>query len=207
MSLNRCAELIARELSATGARYVPAGNWGWFNMCLTGPFARAHLERIVRNKVDILHCVVMPHTNDPAPIFGFDVIALNDQLTGLFLDLTPTAEPAPWPITPEVKGEPRPLPDWATFFSPQFISCVPTRDDVWSGLTVLREHLRMINQFADGDRRLISCAQQLYTERQRANPKTYRMLQSIVGPEKADEFIRTVLWPDVITGGHHANPK
>lgn len=202
MSLNACTEELIRELVAAGSDTHPVEDYGWFNLVLSGPYARAHVERIVRHKVNILHCVVMPHTNDPAPIFGFDVIGLNGYLTGMFLDLTPTAKTDPWPVTPNIEGTPRALPDWANFFSRQMISVVPTEKDVWAGLRVLREHLGLLRSDA-GDSRVIAAQQQFYTEQQRANPKTYRMLASIVGPEKANEFIRTVLWPDVIPGGNH----
>lgn len=200
MLLNQCAETMARDLVRIGVDNHPVDDYGWFNLCLSGPYARAHLERLVRDKVDILHCVVMPYTNDPAPIFGFDVIALNGKLTGLFLDLTPTVRSDYWPMEPIIEGDRRPLPEWADFFSRQFICCVPTEPDVWAGPQLLRKYLRTLNPRANGDRQAIAGQQQFYTERQRANPKTYRMLASIVGPEKANKFIRTVLWPDVITG-------
>ena len=204
MLLNHVAELIGCELIRRGDETVDTGDWGWFNLCITGPFARAHLERLVRKKVDILHCVIMPHTNDPAPVFGFDVIALNGTLTGMFLDLTPMGGPPRWPVPLKIEGKTRPLPDWANFFSPQMISIVPTKADVWMGLTLLRVYLDMLRPDANGDCKTIGCRQQYYTEQQRANPKTSRMLASIIGDERADEFIRTVLWPDVITaGGNH----
>ena len=205
MLLNHVAELIGRELIRRGDETVDTGDWGWFNLCITGPIARAHLERLVRKKVDILHCVIMPHTNDPAPVFGFDVIALNGTLTGMFLDLTPMGGPPQWPVELRIEGDPRPLPDWANFFSEDMISIVPTKSDVWAGLTLLRAYLNMLRPNAKSDCKAIGCRQQYYTEQQRANPKTFRMLASIIGEEQADEFIRTVLWPDVIkSGGSHA---
>lgn len=201
MSLNGCAEMVCRELVHAGGVAGAPEDWGWFNLVYTGPFARAHVERILRDKVDILHVVIMPLANDPAPIFGFDVIALSGRMTGMFLDLTPTVTAAPWPSVPRIEGSRRPLPDWAHFFSDQMVSCVPTESDVWAGLTVLREYVRgALDPWADGDSVAIAQKQQAYTENQRANPKTYRMLASIVGPEKAHSFIHTVLWPDVITG-------
>ena len=37
-------------------------------------FAWAHYEDYRTDKVEIVHLVVMPHTNSRAPIYGFDVI-------------------------------------------------------------------------------------------------------------------------------------
>lgn len=200
--LNQVAALLASELVRTSPTSLPVGDWGWFNVCLTSDrFKRAHLERIVRNKVDILHLVIMPHENDPAPIFGFDVIALNGRLTGMFLDLTPTVADEPWPLNPVINGPQRPLPDWATFFSRQFVSCVPTKEDVWVGHKILQKYLDRLNPLGAADTDKVKASQQRYTEYQRQNPKTNRMLASIVGPERAEEFIHTVLWPDVILGG------
>lgn len=198
--LQQVADRLSVQLTRTGATRQPVDDWGWFNAVWAGgPFRRAHLERLVTDKVDIVHCVVMPHLTDPAPVYGFDAVAMNGQLTGLFLDMTPmTNAPYRWWPVPAMDGEPRSTPEWADFFSDDFIAVVPTEHDLWSGTRTLRQYLRKLGAYVPEAKETIRAAQQQYTENQRHNPKTRRMLAAVVGgPERADAFIDGVLWPDV----------
>ena len=193
------ANAIAKALNRAGATRQPTEDWGWFNAVWAGgPFRRAHLERLVTHKVDIVHCVVMPHFTDPAPVYGFDLISLGGNLTGLFLDLTPMTD-APYDWTrPTMSGEERDLPDWAGFFSDDFIAVVPTEDDLWAGVRTLRHYLGRLGFYCPETKEAVRTAQQRYTENQRQNPKTHRMLSAVTGgPDSADRFIHEVLWPDV----------
>ena len=209
MSLKKLTEALVERLVQIGSVAETEPDWPWFTLNLTGNlFARAHLQRMTGPKVDIVHCTVFPHTNDPSPVFGFDVVELNGQATAMFLDQTPTVGPEPdWPDGVTIQGHDRMLPTWATFFSKQMVSCVPTEVDMDRGVVLLGHYLDRLRPDVDGDAQAIAAAQQHYTEMQRANPKTYRMLASVIGPDRADEFIRTVMWPDVITGASHGKQR
>ncbi len=67
--------------------------FSWPNYVFTGKnFRRAHLDIVdARNtkKLYMLHLTVMPHVNDPSPIFGFDIIAGPNKVTGAFHDFSP----------------------------------------------------------------------------------------------------------------------
>ena len=55
-------------------------------------FRRADLDIIdarEERKLWMMHLVVYPHLNDPAPIYGFDVIAGPKKVTGAFHDFSP----------------------------------------------------------------------------------------------------------------------
>ena len=200
MGLNRVEEELTVMLDRTGAVRQPVEDWGWHNVVWTGgPFARAHLERMKRGKSDVLHCVVVPHPHDPAPVFGFDVIALGGKLTGLFLDWTPvTTAPYKWHPKPRVDGESRPLPEWADFFSADVISIRPEDQDVWAGIAALQQYLPKLGFRAPELREQIKAGQQQYIESQRANPKTRRLLAAELGSdEQARAYIGRMLWPDV----------
>jgi phycocyanobilin:ferredoxin oxidoreductase len=171
---------------------VDVKDYGWENRVWTSDLFRwAHLEKYHTAKVSVLHCVIMPHSYTNAPIYGYDVIEINGALTGMFLDVT-TVDEQTFSI-PRV-GEPRPVPDWADFFSDQFVCCKPSPQDIWLGVDVLKQYLQMLPG-QPGD---YVAHQQKYIYGQRKNPQTFKMLKSHIGEDLAREFMETVLFPDVV---------
>ena len=158
-------------------------------------FRWAHVEFYQYRTADIVHCVVMPHPHDAAGIFGFDVIEINGNRTGLFIDVTPTVGDYVH-LTDKELGEPRELPEWAAF-SPSFIAVKPFDDGPEEGLNIMRKYLGTL-QKNFGEPKEVLEAQQSYCEMQRSNEKTFKMLQAHVGTEMAEEFMTTVMFPDVI---------
>lgn len=172
---------------------VPVTDYGWENyIWKSDRFSWAHLEKYCTDKVSVLHCVVMPYTDTNAPIFGFDVIEINGNLTGMFLDITPVDNMAA-PTIPSV-GEPRPVPDWADFFSPEFVCCKPGYKDLSLGIYLLNYYLEFeVPGVVSGD---YAPGQQRYIDGQRNNPQTFKMLKSDIGEDKAKDFINNVLFPN-----------
>jgi phycocyanobilin:ferredoxin oxidoreductase len=169
-------------------------DYGWENyVWQSDKFARAHLENYWTEKVSVIHCVIMPHTHTNAPIFGFDAIEINGNLTGMFLDVTPVDDTPP-PTLPRV-GEPRPIPEWGDFFSDEFVCCKPDLRDLMMGVYVLNYYLEYeLPGIPTGDN---AAGQQRYIDGQRRNPQTFRMLKSHVGEQRAREFMETMLFPTV----------
>jgi hypothetical protein len=64
---------------------------GWVNRVWTSEnYRRAHIDVVDARATKglwMMHCCVFPHTNNPAPIFGFDVVAGKTKITGCFHDL------------------------------------------------------------------------------------------------------------------------
>jgi len=167
-------------------------DFGWENHVWNSHFfSWAHLEKFCTDKVSVLHCVIMPHSNSSAPIYGFDVIEISGHLTGMFLDLT-SVDGQQYPIQPV--GQKREVPDWADFFSPYFICCKPEEKDLQSGVDVLKDYLKLLPSLTNVDYRP---QQQSYINGQRRNPQTFKMLKSHIGKEKAAEFIEQILFPNV----------
>lgn len=192
-SLRQVSNQIYDLLENYGTQ-ISVPDYGWENyVWQSSEFARAHLECYYTEKVSVLHCVILPHKDKNAPIFGFDVIEINGQLTGMFLDVTPVDD-TPAPTLPRV-GEARPVPEWGDFFSDQFVCCKPSLSDLMLGVYVLNYYLEyelpglVTGDFAEG--------QQRYIDGQRSNPQTFKMLKSHVGPERAREFMETMLFPTV----------
>lgn len=175
-----------------GYTAVEVKDYGWENYVWTSDLFRwAHLEKYATDKVSVLHCVIMPHSDRNAPIYGFDVIEINGILTGMFLDLTPVDDSSYF--IPQV-GEYRPVPKWADFFSSQFVCCKPSQDDVWLGVDILRGFLQLLPGKPGNDYRE---EQEKYIQGQRRNPQTFKMLKSHMGEDLAKEFIEGVLFPSV----------
>lgn len=167
-------------------------DFGWENHVWNSHFfSWAHLEKFCTDKVSVLHCVIMPHKTSNAPIYGFDVIELSGHLTGMFLDLTPVDGRISQ--IPQV-GEKRSVPDWADFFSPNFLCCKPSENDLVAGVDLLRDYLKLLPSTSSTD---YSAQQQHYINGQRRNPQTFKMLKSYIGEEKANRFIYDILFPDV----------
>ena len=67
---------------------------GWINLVwASDKFRRAHIDVVdARNTKGLwmMHCCIFPHTDDFSPIFGFDIIAGKNKITGAFHDFSST---------------------------------------------------------------------------------------------------------------------
>ena len=92
--LESTAQWVAEQL-AQYERVDEGHNYPWPNHVWTAEhFRRAHLDVVdarETHKLYMLHLTVFPNTNDPSPVFGFDVIAGPTKVTGLFHDYSPIA--------------------------------------------------------------------------------------------------------------------
>lgn len=156
----------------------------------------AHLEWYTTPKAHIVHLVIMPHVNSPAPIWGYDLISLNDGLTGLFMDITPVTGECeiiwPEPINP------RPIPDWADFFSDDFVCCSPSINEARLYAEFLPAYLEVLTNTQRIDNTYdIKNVQAQYLLGQRQNPQTRRMLTAHLRDSQlnADDFLDNVLFP------------
>ena len=58
-------------------------------------YRRAHIDIIDERNTRglwMLHCCIFPHIHNPAPIFGFDVVAGRNKITGCFHDYSPAGD-------------------------------------------------------------------------------------------------------------------
>ena len=59
-------------------------DFGWENYRYTSPtFRLAHIEIFNQANFLVVHCCVFPHVENTAPIFGLDVVAGKNKITGL----------------------------------------------------------------------------------------------------------------------------
>lgn len=189
----------------------PGHDLRWRNVLLSGPcFRRAHVEELsVPGRLVVLHVCIFPHLDDPAPVFGFDLVGGPARVTGMFMDFSPVlAEPpafrlgdrlAPGEI--ETFGERRLVPPWGDIFSADFVAVRPralaeVAKAIAFGETALAAWLDNLDPGgAAAERERISTGQRRYAVTMRQNPHTFRMLAGLIGADAARRFIDDVLFP------------
>jgi phycocyanobilin:ferredoxin oxidoreductase len=204
-----CAPLPAPDISDPRDAKMDVAEPRWDNTLLRAQrFRRAHVELFsVPGRVCVLHVCVFPHLDDPAPIFGFDMIAGPARVTGLFLDLSPVtaAPPAPRlrdfarPDSLDNFAAPRALPDWGDIFSPDVLAIRPADgDEIVRAIALARRALEgvlALPRRRDGPSRDIAAGQNRYCLGQLRNTHTPRMLAGFIGAAPARRFIAEVLFP------------
>jgi hypothetical protein len=180
-------------------------DFGWTNHRYESEvFRLAHIERYTDNKIEVLHITTFPHGWSPEPIFGFDVICTDNQVVGVYLDFTPTFHP--YPFSGDFL-ERKPLPEWATVFSQDFILLKPINDlefQSFCGWAIHQytKYLQILLQkekFTDTEHlQMVKEKQNTYCHIQASNPRTYTVLKHKIGEEKATYFMQQILFPQIV---------
>lgn len=195
---------IARQLKSTIENYpdtelMSTPDYGWENYRYhSRHFRLAHIEIFKQSSFMVVHCCVFPYVTDPNPIYGFDVVAGPNKITGVFMDLSPTVLPAV-PFAKLDFGVERMRPDWGDIFSEHWLAARPTVEEMdligVEAHRVLDEYLVGLGKF--GEESEIIKAQNYYCNQQRKNQHTRKMLANLLGDAKADEFMTNILFPTV----------
>ena len=204
MSCIDLIEHIARRLlkiieNQHGAVSIPTRDYGWENYRFRSPrFRLAHVEIFNQDKFCVVHCCVFPHTTDPSPIYGFDVIAGENKITGVFMDLSPVAKP-PSPFLNINVGHNRERPEWGDIFSPYWLACRPAPEEMKiigdEAVRVLVHYLSTLGDIKD--QAAVIAGQNRYCMQQRKNEHTMRALVKLLGQQGAEEFMQNILFPTV----------
>ena len=213
-------DLFVDHFSKTGLEIFESGmdrfnQPGWVNRVWTGTFyRRAHVDVVDARETKglwMMHCCVFPHTNNPAPIFGFDVIAGKNKITGCFIDYSPTTDKnhpmCEWFASEVAKLEwrkERTLPDWAQrIFSPSMVAAGNVQD--LHELTQIRELAEkcVYNYTATVVESAVEIAdntfeQNYYAQNQKMNPHTPRVMVSLgLSEDDVRVFIQDCLFPEI----------
>jgi hypothetical protein len=189
---------------------VPQYDFPWPNIVYSGAkFRRAHLDIIDARDTKglyMMHLCIFPEVNDPAPIYGFDIIAGAKKVTGAFHDFSPITFDHKLLdyFTSQVSelewSKPRALPEWAKpIFSDHMVAAGNITDPAELGticdlaLSNLVVYLGGIGEETHDD---FSWEQNEYCIHQRMNPHTPRVLKSLgYDDEMVERFIKTALFP------------
>jgi phycocyanobilin:ferredoxin oxidoreductase len=188
---------------------------GWTNLVWTGPhYRRAHVDVVDARAYKglwMMHCCIFPHLHNPAPIFGFDVIAGENKMTGCFYDFSPAGDPEhpllEWFADESQKlswNKTRKLPDWAErIFSVNMVAAGNVQEEqeidqivdmAVKGLHHYLDHVGKTNHTANDTREV----QNYYAQNQKQNPHTPRVMTSLgLSEDDVRVFIQDCLFPEI----------
>ena len=212
--------LLEDNFSRTGQEVNESGmerfnQPGWVNRVWTSNrYRRAHIDVVDARETKglwMMHCCVFPHTHNPAPIFGFDVIAGKNKITGCFIDYSPTGDrdhPMIEYFAEEVGqydwNKPRKLPEWAErIFSPYMIAAGNVSDETELAQIASLAHI-LVNHYTEcvGETNNTSEStkdqQNYYAQNQKQNPHTPKVMVSLgLSEEDVQMFIQDCLFPEL----------
>ena len=188
---------------------------GWVNKVWVGSrYRRAHIDVVDARETKglwMMHCCIFPHTHNPAPIFGFDVIAGKNKITGCFIDYSPTYDkfhPMIEYFGDEVGryewNKKRKLPDWAErIFSEHMVAAGNVSDETELKQLTSLAHV-LINHYlysVDETNNTVldtSSYQNYYCDNQKQNPHTPKVMVSLgLSEEDVQVFIQDCLFPEI----------
>jgi phycocyanobilin:ferredoxin oxidoreductase len=188
---------------------------GWVNRVWTSDkYRRAHVDVVDARETKglwMMHCCVFPHIHNPAPIFGFDVIAGKNKITGCFYDFSPAGD-ADHPLCEWFRDEvakmewrkERPLPEWAQrIFSKSMVAAGNVSEEAELaqifemaevGINTYLETVGETNhKVAD-----TTFEQNYYAQNQKQNPHTPKVMVSLgLSEEDVQVFIQECLFPEI----------
>lgn len=212
--------LLERSFENTGVETSEPGmerfnQPGWINRVWTSSnYRRAHIDVVDARSTKglwMMHCCVFPHIHNPAPIFGFDVIAGKNKITGCFIDYSPTADkhhPMIEYFAEEVSRyewiRKRELPEWAQrIFSSHMVAAGNVNDETeLAQITSLAEILisHYLETVGETNYKVADTTfeQNFYAQNQKQNPHTPRVMTSLgLDEEDVRVFIQDCLFPEI----------
>lgn len=175
-------------------------------------YRRAHIDivnAIDTHKLWIMHTVILPHFNDPSPIFGFDVICGPTRISGGFHDFSfggdVNHEMMHWfdNRVSELKWKKeRALPEWAQKIFSSAMVAVGSITDLGEANQFLNVGLENLSYYLNNvgktstNTEIVAEAQKTYCIQQRKNPHTPRTMTMLgMSEDDAEFFLDEVLFP------------
>ncbi len=159
----------------------------------------------------MMHCCVFPHIHNPAPIFGFDVVAGKNKITGCFIDYSPAGDQE-HPMIDYFGDEvgryewhkPRKLPEWAErIFSQHMVAAGNVSDEtelkqIASLAQILINHYLETVSETNNTANNTSESQNYYAQNQKQNPHTPKVMVSLgLSEEDVKVFVQDCLFPEI----------
>lgn len=190
---------------------------GWINRVWANDhIRRAHIDVVdarETKKLWMMHVCVFPVLNNDAPIYGFDVVAGANKITGAFHDLSASVDldhemvnGYRESVRDFIPSKKRELPEWATnIFTDSMLAAGNVKEEeeaiavIDIALKNLRYYMEEVGKYSgNGDREMVLAAQNYYCHNQQQNPHTPRVMKSLGLPEEdVDIFCKDMLFPKV----------
>ena len=212
--------LLEDKFNATGTEIQEPGmdrfnQPGWVNRVWTSSaYRRAHIDVVDARESKglwMMHCCIFPHLHNPAPIFGFDVIAGRNKITGCFIDYSPNGDSdhpmCDWFAEEAAKLEwyrTRKMPEWAErIFSGSIIAAgnVQKEEELEQILAVANSSVdHYLEAVAETNNTVAPTKehQNYYAQNQKCNPHTPRVMTSLgLNEDDVRVFIQDCLFPEI----------
>lgn len=210
--LSDCSDYFLQRLKEKGTEVDEGHNFDWPNYVFTSnKFRRAHLDivdAIETKKLYMMHLCIFPHIDDSSPVFGFDIIAGPNKVTGAFHDFSPLVYKNTLMFRhfkKKVKdlewSKKRELPQWAkNIFSNHMVAAgnIQSEGELKVLLDLAKDNLRYYLENVGSNPTPINTitAQNHYCYNQRQNPHTPKVMASLgLNPDQVNLFIETCLFP------------
>ena len=219
-TLESIQQLLEESFDETGTEVFEPGmdrfnQPGWSNRVWTSDsYRRAHVDVVDARETKglwMMHCCIFPHTHNPAPIYGFDVIAGKNKITGCFHDYSPAGDQfhpmIEWFGEQVAKLEwrrERELPDWAKrIFTTHMVAAGNVQDEAELqqitdlARTTLAHYLESVAETNNTTLDTTSY-QNYYCDNQKQNPHTPRVMASLgLDEDDVRVFIQDCLFPNI----------
>jgi hypothetical protein len=208
----------AEEIQEEGLDYFNQPENGWINRVWANQYVRrAHIDVVDARDTKglwMMHVCVFPTLDNDGPIYGFDVIAGKNKMTGAFHDFSASSGGSDHPMIQAyrdsvedfIPSKKRELPEWAqNIFTDSMLAAgnVKTEEEAVAIVEIALDNLRAyfgeIKEFAGtADYETTRKAQNWYCYNQTQNPHTPRTMKSLGLPEKdVERFCTDMLFPSI----------
>lgn len=188
---------------------------GWVNKVFANEdYRRAHIDIVDARETKglwMMHCCIFPQVQNTAPIFGYDVIAGKEKITGFFHDFSPICcEDHPMVKHFKTKTDPltwkkeRQLPYWALqIFSKGMIAAgnIKAVDETdFRNMDIMLENLKYYIENVGKYKSDFNYAKlhNKYAYYQKQNPHTPKAMKALgLNEEDVDLFISKCLFPEI----------
>jgi hypothetical protein len=206
----------ATEYEEPGLTHFNSDTWinrVWHNDSVR----RAHIDVVDARDTKglwMMHVTCMPVLTSDAPIFGFDVIAGKNKMTGAFHDFSasadidnPMIEGYKEAVADFIPTKQRQLPEWATnIFSDKMLAAgnVSTEQEAVAIIELAQDNLRAyfdeIGEFTgEYSSDIVTACQNYYCHNQQQNPHTPRTMKSLgLNEADVDRFCTDMLFPKIV---------
>ena len=212
-----CEQEIIAKCASLGEETFDDPEFDWLNRVFKGEhFRRAHIDSVdarTTKGLYMTHICVFPNFDNDAPIYGFDIIAGKNKVTGAFHDYSPTLN---WnhPMCDLFRDcvqdlewkKQRELPPWAqAIFSKHMVAASNVRIDEMDQVVTMA--LNNLDMYFDElpkythdrfDQSLIKDQQNRYCHYQKQNPHTPKAMEALgLDPVDIKHFIEECLFPEI----------
>tara|TARA_R110002124_G_scaffold97950_2_gene243202 strand:+ start:93 stop:782 length:690 start_codon:yes stop_codon:yes gene_type:complete len=207
----------ATEIQEPGLSHFNQPENGWINRVWSNDSVRrAHIDVVDARESKglwMMHVCCFPNLYNDAPIYGFDVIAGKNKMTGAFHDFSPSANPDhpmidgyKESVEEFIPSKQRVLPEWATnIFTDKMLAAgnvkseeeaVAIIDIAIANLNAWFDEVPLSDGNADID--IVTACQNYYCENQQKNPHTANVMKTLgISETDVDTFCTDMLFPKI----------